>query len=59
MNSEENLSDIFDKEGIETYITCKIAFKISESYNVPISEIASYCDKKHIKIRTCQLGCFK
>jgi len=50
---------IFDDEGIKTSITCIEAFDISEKHSISKTEIARYCNANNIKIKSCQLGCFK
>jgi len=55
----EHIKTIFEKEGITSEIQCPKAFEISEKYGVSKMEIARYCNKNNIKIRACQLGCFK
>lgn len=57
----EDLAKIFQEAGIENEITCPQAFEISEKYHISKIEIAHYCNNRNprIKIRSCQLGCFK
>ncbi|MDH7593774.1 MAG: hypothetical protein QHG99_05395 [Methanomicrobiales archaeon] len=49
----------FRERGIEKEIRCEDAFSISEEYGIPKLEIARYCNQNRIKIRACQLGCFR
>lgn len=56
---EEKIRSIFEKEGIGREIKCPEAFAISEKYGIPKSDIARFCNTTGIKIRACQLGCFK
>jgi len=51
----------FEAYGIEGEITCPQAFEISAKYNIPKMDIARYCNQQEprIKIRGCQLGCFR
>mgnify|MGYP006892193690 FL=1 len=55
----EKIKSIFNSEGITTEITCPQAFLISEKYGIPKMDIATYCNVNNVKIRACQLGCFK
>lgn len=57
----DDLAKIFEEFGIENEITCMQAFEISEKYDVSKTAIARYCNSRdpRIKIRGCQLGCFK
>lgn len=59
--STEDLAEIFREYGIENEITCVQAFEISEKYGVSKTAIARYCNSRdpRVKIRGCQLGCFK
>lgn len=56
---EDIISSAFEKEGIDNEIQCPKAFSIAEKYHLNKSEIAAYCNTHDIKIRGCQLGCFK
>jgi hypothetical protein len=56
---EEKVREAFEKEGIKNEIRCEEAFSISEQYDIPKMEIARYCNKHEVKIRGCQLGCFR
>ena len=51
----------FDEFGITTEIRCEQAFEICNKYNFDKFDIARYCNRHDpkIKIRACQLGCFK
>jgi len=57
----EELAKIFKEYGIENEITCPQAFEISEKYGISKIAIARYCNSRdpRVKIRGCQLGCFK
>ena len=56
---ERLIEEAFQKEGIEKEITCPRAFQISDKYHIPKMDISAYCNAHSIKIRGCQLGCFK
>lgn len=47
-----------EREGRKT-ISCARAFEIHRQHDVPLAEIGRICDENDIKIRACQLGCFK
>jgi hypothetical protein len=55
----KNVEKIFLEEGIDREITCPQAFHIAEKHKIPKSEISTYCNSHKIKIKACQLGCFK
>ncbi|HOS83202.1 MAG TPA: hypothetical protein PK445_10805 [Methanolinea sp.] len=56
---EEKVRKAFEAEGIVKEITCPQAFALSEKYGILKMDIARYCNTHGIKIRACQLGCFK
>ncbi len=55
----QDIETILRAEGIGTTITCGKAHMIAEKYQIPITEIGSWCIKNNIKISQCMLGCFK
>jgi hypothetical protein len=46
----EKIAKIFKDAGIEKEITCPQAFALAQKHKIP---------KMDVKIRGCQLGCFK
>jgi hypothetical protein len=56
---EKKIERAFAEEKIVKAITCQQAFAIAEKHNIPKEEISEYCNTYGIKIRACQLGCFK
>lgn len=56
---EEKIRSVFEKEGIGREITCPQAFAISEEYGIDKMDLSRYCNKNSVKIRGCQLGCFR
>ena len=62
MNREEIQSYIIDNAGdIEgrTCITCSELLSIAAQLNSNPKDIGALCNELNIKIRNCQLGCFK
>lgn len=55
----KKVEKIFLEEGIDREITCPQAFHIAEKHKITKSEISTYCNAHKIKIKACQLGCFK
>jgi hypothetical protein len=55
----DKIEQAFRAEGIEKNVTCPQAFSIAERYGISKKEISEYCNSHVIKIRGCQLGCFK
>ncbi|HNX17315.1 MAG TPA: hypothetical protein PKM50_03190 [Methanoregula sp.] len=56
---EKKIEAAFAEAKIQKSITCPQAFAIAEKHKLTKSEIADYCNNHGIKIRACQLGCFK
>lgn len=59
--NDEKIQKAFEAYGIENEITCPQVFEISEKYSIPKMDVARYCNQQEprIKIRGCQLGCFR
>jgi hypothetical protein len=61
-NKEEIINKVLKvaKEKDERlYIKCAEAFEIAKKFDVKPIVIGEICDEKKIKIKSCQLGCFK
>lgn len=57
--NESKIKEAFDEMGIEDEIQCIQAEEISAKYGIPRREIGDYCNAHDVKIRGCQLGCFR
>jgi hypothetical protein len=55
----DKIAQAFRTAGIEKTITCPEAFSIAEKFRISKKEISEFCNANNIKIRGCQLGCFK
>jgi hypothetical protein len=55
----DKIEKIFKDAGIDRDITCPQAFALAEKHKIAKSAISEYCNSHNIKIRSCQLGCFK
>jgi hypothetical protein len=55
----DKIAQAFQSAGIGKSITCPEAFSLAERYAISKKEISDYCNSHGIKIRGCQLGCFK
>lgn len=57
----EKIEKAFSEFGITDEIRCEQAFAICEKYGIPKFDIARFCNTREprIKIRACQLGCFR
>lgn len=56
---EATIRRAFDEMGITEEIQCPQAEVMSAKYGIPKREIGEYCDAHGVKIRGCQLGCFR
>ena len=61
MNAEykDKIADLLKKEGIDAVIKCEQALSIAKKNDIPVEDIGKFCNTRGIKIRQCQLGCFK
>jgi hypothetical protein len=57
--NEKRIRAAFEAEGIEKEIQCPEAFAISEKCGISKADISQFCNAHGVKIRACQLGCFK
>jgi hypothetical protein len=57
----EKIKKAFEEFGITNEIQCAQAFEICEKFGLEKLDIARYCNRHdpRIKIRGCQLGCFR
>jgi len=56
---EDTIRTIFTEAGITDVLSCPVAFELSDTHGIDKMDFAAYCNKNGIKIRGCQLGCFK
>lgn len=57
--SDIKIKKALEEAGITDKITCPQAFDIAEKAQVSRLALGEYLTKNKIKIRSCQLGCFK
>ncbi|NLD57258.1 MAG: hypothetical protein GX651_03890 [Methanomicrobiales archaeon] len=57
--TDEKIAQALKDAAVTDTITCPQAFTIAEKANVSRADVGKYCTANHIKIRGCQLGCFK
>jgi len=57
--TDTSIAKALKDAGITESITCPQAFMIAEKAKVSRHVLGEYCTKNRIKIRGCQLGCFK
>ncbi len=56
---EDTIRVIFTEAGVDDSLPCPLAFELSEKHGISKMDLARYCNAHDIKIRKCQLGCFK
>jgi hypothetical protein len=56
---EDRIRTAFEEMGITNEIQCPQAEAMSAKYGISKREIGEYCDTNSVKIRGCQLGCFR
>lgn len=57
--TDAKIAEAFKEAGIDKEIKCPQALAIAKKAKVPIKAVGDYCNANKIKIRGCQLGCFK
>ncbi len=57
--TDAKIKKALQEAGIEERITCPQVFAIAEKAKVTRMAVGEYCTRNKIKIRACQLGCFK
>ncbi|MGD9936341.1 MAG: hypothetical protein AB7S61_02565 [Methanoregulaceae archaeon] len=56
---ESKIQKALDEMGIEDEILCIQAEEIAAKYGISRRDIGDYCTARNVKIRGCQLGCFR
>jgi hypothetical protein len=57
--TDEKIKKALEEAGISEAITCPQAFEIANKAKVSRNAVGEYLTRNRIKIRACQLGCFK
>lgn len=57
--TDEKIAEALKDAGIEKEIKCPQAFAVAKKAKVAPKAVGDYCNANKIKIRGCQLGCFK
>lgn len=57
--SDATIKKALEEAGITDKITCPQAFGVAEKAKVSRIVLGEYLTRNKIKIRSCQLGCFK
>lgn len=56
---KKQIREALDAEHISTELTCPQAFIINEKYGISLEDLGHFCNSHQIKIRGCQMGCFR
>ena len=56
---DKQIYDQIKKHSKNLQISCKQCFDIAGELNIGLKSIGAACNKMKIRIRSCQLGCFK
>ena len=63
MGKEEDLINAVveraEESGGKKQLSCAEAFELAQEFGAEIIEIGRICNRQKIRIRNCQLGCFK
>jgi hypothetical protein len=57
--NESQLKELILRKQVDGKISCKVAFDIADEAGASKREIGELLNEMQIKIRACQLGCFK
>ena len=62
MGKEEDLTNAVLKRAQNVdgrkKLACAEAFELAQEFEVEVAEIGRICNRRNIRIRKCQLGCF-
>lgn len=53
-----DLRQILTARIADRQLTCKVAWQIASDLGIPKMRVSAAAEELHIRIRTCQLGCF-
>ena len=57
--TDDEIKSVIKERSNEDGINCATIFSISNQHTIPLKKIGELCNEMKIKIRNCQLGCFK
>ncbi|UCD51898.1 MAG: hypothetical protein JSW27_04530 [Phycisphaerales bacterium] len=52
------LEQVTETDGKQT-MPCAAAFRVHREHGIALAEIGRICNENGVRIRNCQLGCFK
>ncbi len=56
--SEEKIADAVRAAAVNNRLSCEKAHELSRNLGLSLKKIGEVCNQLHIKISSCQLGCF-
>jgi hypothetical protein len=56
--TQEKIIEAVRSSAANNRLTCEKAHELSRTLNISLEEIGTICNQLHIKISSCQLGCF-
>ncbi len=56
---EAKVLQAISEVAVDNHLTCAEAWQLAEALGVPLSVIGRAANQLRVKIRECQLGCFK
>lgn len=56
---KQKLIEEIQRHQKDSHITCKQCFDVAQKYGVSLRTVGHICNENSIKIRACQIGCFK
>jgi hypothetical protein len=55
---KDRVEEEIKKQAVEGKLPCATARKIAEKLGISYKDVGEAADKLHVKITSCQLGCF-
>ena len=59
MGTEEEIRQAIQDMAVDGKAACSQLLAIAERTGTPAKEVGRVCDEMDIRIRSCQLGCFR
>ena len=56
--SQEKIIEAVRSAAMNSQLSCEKAHELSRTLKISLKEIGTICNQLHIKISSCQLGCF-
>ena len=59
MAAEREIREAIRRVAVDGKAACKVLLRLAATMAVPPKEIGRLCDEMGVRIRGCQLGCFR